>query len=114
MTIKEQFLSMLKGCNGYPFDELQDSLLFDITFEDCPGINIIEQTEKKIDWWKKHPSSLKANPREKLKKWFKKEYEFQKRGGPQIIGEIMQGVEDPSHRRWLFEGLIKKKSKKEN
>jgi len=113
ITIKEQFLSMLRDCNGYPFDESQDSLLFDITFEDCPGINIIEQTEKKIDWWKKHPSSLKANPREKLKKWFKKEYEFQKRGGPQKIGEIMQGVEDPDKRRWL-EGFFKKKPKKEN
>lgn len=101
ITIKEQFLSMLKGCNGYPFDELQDSLLFDITFEDCPGINIIEQTEKKIDWWKERPGALNANPREKLKKWFKKEYEFQKRGGPQKIGEIMQGVEDPDKRKWL-------------
>ncbi len=114
ITIKEQFLSMLKGCNGYPFDELQDSLLFDITFEDCPGINIIKQTEKKIAWWRDHSDALKANPREKIREWFKEEFKFRKRGGPQKIGEIMQELDDPSHRRWLFEGLIKKKTKKES
>jgi len=113
ITIKEQFLSTLRDCNGYPFDELQDSLLFDITFEDCPGINIIEQTEKKIDWWKERPGALNANPREKLQKWFKKEYEFQKRGGPQKIGEIMKAVKDSDHRRFL-DKLFKEKLKKEN
>ena len=113
ITIKEQFLSMLKGCNGYPFDELQDSLLFDITFEDCPGINIIKQTEKKIAWWRDHSDALKANPREKIREWFKEEFKFKKRGKPQKVGEIMQAVKDPSHRRFL-EGFFKKKPKKEN
>jgi len=112
-TVKDQFLSMLKGCNGYPFDEFQDSLLFDITVKDCPSINIIKQTEKKIAWWQDHADALKANPREKLREWFKKELKFQKRGGPQKVGEIMQGVDDPDQRRWL-EGFIKERQKKES
>jgi len=31
LTVKDQFLSMLKDCIGYPFDEDKDSLLFEIT-----------------------------------------------------------------------------------
>jgi len=106
MTKKEQFLSILRGFKGYPFDEVRDSVLFDIAVKECPGINIIKQTEKKIDWWKSHPKALKANPRGKLQKWFKEEFKFQKRGGPQKIGEILAAVNDPDHRNFLKEALI--------
>lgn len=112
ITIKGQFLSMLRDCKGYPFNEFQDSLLFDITVRDCPGINILKQTAKKIDWWKEHPEALKANPRKKLQDWFKEELEFQKRGGPQKIGEIIKEVGNPDHRNFLKK-LINEKPKKE-
>jgi len=106
LTIKEQFIGLLKGCKEYPFDEAKDSLLFDITVTEHPNIDIIKQTLKKISWWRDHPDALKANPREKLEEWFKEEAEFQKRGGPQKIGEIIKEIEDPDHRRFL-KGLLK-------
>jgi len=101
MTVKEQFLSMLRNCKGYPFDEIKDSLLFDIIVKDYPNINIIKQTAKKIAWWQEHPDALKANPRGKLQEWFKEESKFRKRGGPQQIGEIMKEIDDQDHRNFL-------------
>lgn len=100
MTMKDQFLSILRDCKDYPFDEAKDSLLFDITVTEFPDINILKQTQKKLSWWKDHPDALKANPREQLQKWFEEESEFQERGGPQKVGEIMKELEDPDHRNW--------------
>jgi len=110
ITIKDKFLSMLKNCKDYPFDEAKDSLLFDFTVTEYPNINIIKQTEKKLAWWKEHPEALKANPRDKLQNWFKEEAEFQKRGGPQRIGEILAGIKDKDHRGWIM-GLLRKNIK---
>lgn len=100
ITKKDQFLSMLKVCRDYPFDEAKDALLFDITVTECPKISIIKQTEKKIAWWRNHPDALRANPREQLQKWFKEETEFQSRGGPQKTGEIMEELKDSDQRNW--------------
>ncbi len=101
ITKRDQFLSILRDCKGYPFDEVKDALLFDITVTECPKINIIKQTEKKIAWWKDRPDALKANPREQFQKWFKEESEFQNREGPQKIGEIMKEIKDPDRRNWM-------------
>lgn len=102
-TVKDMFLSMLMECVGYPFDEIQDSMLFDITVKENPDINILNQTEKKINWWKEHPEALKpkANPRKKLFEWFCSEQGFQERGGPQQIGEILRDLEDLDHRNFI-------------
>lgn len=114
MTIKEQFLLMLKSCKEYPFNEEKDSLLFDITIKELPNIKILEQTDKKILWWKNHPEALKANPRKQLWEWFEGEFEFQKRGGPQKIGEILKDIHDPDLRNWAKQliGLAESKEKK--
>ncbi len=100
----------LKNCSGYPFNEIKDSVFFDCLATEYPGINILNQIDKKIVWWKKHPDALKrsANPRKKLEEWFKGEFEFQKRGGPQRIGKIMEEVKDQNHRHWIKQ-LIEKK-----
>ncbi len=76
-----EYLSRLKNCPGYPFDEDIDSDFFDCFELEYPGINILEQLDKKIDWWKEHPEALKqkAAPRSQLDKWFENEHEFQKR-----------------------------------
>lgn len=100
-TIKETFLSMLNSCRGYPFDEVKDSMLFDIVVAAYPKLNFIKQLEKKIAWWNSHAEALKANPREKLEKWFKEEFEFQKQGGPQAIGSILKEIGDPDQRNWI-------------
>jgi len=113
ITIKDQFLAMLRDYKGYPFDEAKDSLLFDIAVKDYPDINILKQTEKKIAWWQNHPDALKANPREKIQKWFKEEYEFQKKDRPQKLGEIIKEVDDPDQRNFL-RNLLKENTKKRN
>ncbi len=114
ITIKEQFLSMLRECKDYPFNEAQDSILFSITVKEFPNINIIQQTARKIAWWKEHSDALKANPKKQLQDWFKKEHEFQKRGGPQQIGGIMQEIDDPDHMNFIKKavGLGASKKKK--
>ena len=103
---------MLKACRGYPFDEVKDALLFDITATEYPNINIIKQTEKKIAWWQGHPDALEADPRKKLQDWFREEYEFHKRGGPQQIGELLEGITDPDKRHWIKQFFEKTKKQK--
>jgi len=113
-TIKDEFMSKLKNYPGYPFNEFQDSILFDSVATEYHGINILKQLDKKISWWNEHPDALKpkANPRKKLEEWFKAEYEFQKMGGPQKIGEIMKEIIDPDHRNFL-KRFIQKEPKDE-
>jgi len=106
ISIKDEFLMMLKDLKGYPFDEVKDSLLFDVTIKDYPGINIMRQIKRKIEWWKVHPDALKANPRKQLQDFFKEEDKFQKRGGPQKVGEILKELEDQDHRAWIKRGLL--------
>jgi len=108
-TKKEEFLAMLKACKDYPYNEVEDSLLFDITFTQYPNINILEQTGKKIKWWEKNTWALeeKSDPRGKLKKWFEEEAKFKNRGGPQQVGEVMQNM-DKDKARFLGE-IFKKK-----
>ena len=85
------------------------SVLFDIILKECPHINIIKQSSKKVKWWKGHPDALKdKDPRQQLQEWFKEEEKFQKRGGPQSVGEIM-GEDDPDKIRFLAECLGLKK-----
>lgn len=106
-TIKEEFLSELKNCKGYPFNEVEDSLLFDIAIQDYPGINFIRLVKRKVEWWWSHPDALDADPRKQLQDFFREESEFQERGGePRRIGEIMSGLEDADHRNWIKRGLL--------
>jgi len=115
-TLKEEFLSLLRSCPGYPFETLADALLYDYAVRECLGINVIEQTQLKIAWWKDHPDALRADPRGQLKNFFRKEYEFKQRGGPQPIGELL-GIDDPDHRKFMMEAFsprIKKKRSDES
>jgi hypothetical protein len=112
-TVKDEFLELLRNCLGYPFEEIKDTLLFDITIKEYPRINILEQTQKKIAWWEGHPDALKADPRKQLKEWFKEESRFKNRGGPQKIGGIMPELNDPDHRRFVAQLLDNPKPKKQ-
>ena len=110
-TVKDEFLEQLRGCPGYPFDERKDSLLFDISIKECPKINIIQQTTKRIKWWKEHPDAFRGDPRKQLSDFFKDRQAYMNRGGPQHIGEVLAAVDDPDHRKWL-QGLIGSPQKK--
>jgi hypothetical protein len=112
-TIKEEFLEMLRACHSYPFSESLDSLLFDFSLKEYPGINILEQTQKKVVWWKTHEDALKADPRTQLKTWFAEEAKFNDRGGPQKIGDVMAAVDDADHRRFLGQFIERHKRSKE-
>ncbi|MBN1270902.1 MAG: hypothetical protein JXB26_01410 [Candidatus Aminicenantes bacterium] len=77
---KQRFLLSLSEFNGYPFNHEEDSKLFDFSYEKFPNIDLIKQTEKKIEWWRTNPGVLKNNPRKQLFNFFEKEYEFQTKG----------------------------------
>jgi len=80
-NLLQEYLSRLRVCPGYPFDDYMDTALFHHINGDYPGIDILKELDKKIAWWKEHPDALKpsARPREKLFEWFEKEHEFQNR-----------------------------------
>ena len=77
--LKEEFLSRLRDCPGYPLDEYGDGAYFLYALESYPGIDLLAELDKKISWWQKHPEALKKSgklPRAQLDEWFEKEYEF--------------------------------------
>ncbi len=104
---KKKFLTKLRDFQGYPFNEYEDGALFHYIYEEYPGIDFIAELDKKILWWKDHPGALGKGSkfhRVQLDEWFQKEYKFQKRGGPQQLGEIMK-IDDPDHRNWLKQAI---------
>jgi hypothetical protein len=75
--LKEQFFSLLKSFPSYPFQEEEDNSLFDHLKD---KIDILEQTKRKIDWWRQNPEaskSKKKSPRQQLIEFFLEELEFQ-------------------------------------
>ncbi len=82
-NLLQEYLSRLRDCPGYPFDDYLDTSLFYHVNGEYPNINILGQLDKKITWWKDRPDALKpgANPRNKLAEWFETEHEFQNRRG---------------------------------
>jgi len=81
--LKEIFLSKLRNCPRYPFNEYEDGSFFHYVYEEYPGVNLIAELDKKIAWWKKHPSALGEGCkfyRAQLDAWFQNEYRFKKSG----------------------------------
>jgi len=111
ITIKEEFFGLLRSYRGYPFSESLDSVLFSGITAKYPKINILEQTRKKIAWWKEHPDALKAEPRKQLADWLEEEGKFKNRGGPQPVGELIPEMGDADKRNFLM-GLVKPLVKK--
>lgn len=73
---KQEFLSLLKNCEGYPFNEAADTMLFEIIFVKHLRIDITYQLHRKIDWWTKRasPTAVKSKPRTQLLEHFEKAY----------------------------------------
>jgi len=76
---KVEFLDLLSNCFGYPVDYEQDSQLFYDIAEKYPEIDILEQTRKKIEWWRTHQKIISRSPRKQLNEWFGKEHEYLKK-----------------------------------
>jgi len=79
---KTEFFKLLQSLSGpsYPFQEKEDGQVFDLFSSKYPKVNIIEQTEKKIEYWRDHPSALRAHkkgPRTQLVDWLLHEAEYQ-------------------------------------
>ena len=108
-TLKAAFLNILRQYSEYPFNNELDELLFNISVVNYPGINLLEQTAKKIKWWREHPTAIEADPRGQLQKFFAEEVEFKKRGGPMTVGEVLIADKDHAH---FLEGIIPKPKKK--
>jgi len=81
-TQKTEFFKLLQSLSGpsYPFQENEDGQVFDLFTAKYPKVNIIEQTEKKIEYWRENPSALRAHkkgPRVQLVDWLLGEAEYQ-------------------------------------
>jgi hypothetical protein len=109
-TIREEFLSELKACKGFPHSEVEASILFEYVVKNLThitGANILRQLRKKIKWWKEHPGALKYDPLGQLKRFFEDENEVQKRGGLRPVGETLEDI-DHDHMNFLLQIIGKK------
>ncbi len=77
---KAEFLSALRSCPGYPFDEYEDTCYFNYAHGEFPGVDLVAKTKKKIDYWKKNPAALEGSksPHEQLTKWFEGDFNNKK------------------------------------
>lgn len=89
---KQEFLSLLQDCEGYPFNKAHDTMLIEIVTMKHPSIDIIYQLKKKIDWWlkKASPTAVKSKPRTQILDHFEKAYV--KKDGPERIGAIANQI----------------------
>lgn len=87
---KEEFLSLLRDCKDYPFNEASDTIIFEIVTVKHPYIDITYQLKKKIEWWKKKasPTAMKSKPRTQLLDHFEKA--FDKKGSPEKVGDLAE------------------------
>jgi hypothetical protein len=73
---KQTFFSLLKSFPSYPFQEKEDEPIFE---HFSNRIDLIEQTQKKIAWWKENLHALnssKKNPRQQLIEFLLQEVDF--------------------------------------
>ena len=76
-NFKHTFFKLLKSFPSYPFQEGEDGQIFDLYNE---RIDVIEQTQKKIQWWRENPNSLKSSKkklRQQLISFFCDKVDFQ-------------------------------------
>ena len=80
---KAEFLSALRSCPGYPFDEYRDTCYFNWARGEYPEVDIVGKTKKKTDYWRKNPAALEGrkSPHEQLTEWFERDYKNKKYGG---------------------------------
>lgn len=79
---KTNFFKLLQSLSSpsYPFQENEDGQVFDLFTAKYPKVNIIEQTEKKVEYWRENPSALRAHkkgPRTQLVDWLLAEVDYQ-------------------------------------
>ena len=117
---KQEFLSMLKNYEEYPFNEATDTMLFEIIIMKHSDVDVIYQLKRKITWWKERasPTAVKCKPRSQLLDHFEKA--FKKKEGPEKAGDIAERFVLSEEQKDLiawFENEIRRseaKSKKEN
>jgi len=81
-SLKTEFFNLLRSLSGpsYPFQEIEDGQVFDLFTAKYPKVNIIEQTKRKVEYWRENPSALRAHkkgPRVQLVDWLLAEAEYQ-------------------------------------
>lgn len=112
---KQEFLTLLKDCKNYPFNEANDTMLFEIVAIKHSHIDIIYQLKKKIEWWEKKasPTAVKCKPRTQLLDHFEKA--FKKKEGPEKVGDIAERFvltqERKDHIAWLEREIKRKETR---
>ena len=88
---KRAFLTLLSKTQniGYPFNEFDDASLFEELKKNYPAVNILQKTQKKIDWWEENHRRLENDPRDQLRNWIREDY---KALGAESIGTSIPGV----------------------
>lgn len=88
---KRVFLNLLSKTQnlGYPFNEFDDTYLFEELKKNYPAVNILQKTKKKIDWWESNPRRLENDPREQLRIWIRDDFKVL---GAESIGNSIPGV----------------------
>lgn len=110
---KREFLTLLRDCKNYPFNEANDTMLFEIAAIKHSHIDIIYQLKKKIEWWKKKssPTAVKCKPRTQLLDHFEKA--FKKKEGPEKVGDIAERFVLTQERKDQIEWLEREIKRKE-
>lgn len=87
---KQEFLSLLRNRKDYPFNEVNDAIMFEILAIKHPNVDVIYQLKRKIEWWEKKasPTGVKCKPRTQLFDHFEKA--FNKKEGPEKVGDIAE------------------------
>ena len=73
---ERKILNELKKAKNYPYD-FNDTIEYirELAVE-FPGIDILDEIQKKVAWWRDNPLTKKSNPHLQLRNWFKNAVKF--------------------------------------
>lgn len=90
---ERKILNELKKVKNYPFNLIETIEYVRELAVDFPGVDILDEIQKKVAWWRDNPLTKNSNPHLQLRKWMKKAVEFdnERKQGDQVGG---QGTKD--------------------
>ena len=90
---ERKILNELKKVKNYPYDFIDTLEYIRELAVDFPGVNILDEIQKKVAWWRDKPLTKKSNPHLQLRNWFKNAVKFnaERRQGDGVGG---QGAKD--------------------
>jgi hypothetical protein len=92
-TTERKILNELKKVKNYPYNFIDTIEYIRELAVDFPGIDMLDEIQKKLAWWRDNPLTKKSNPHLQLRNWFKNAVKFnaERRQGDEVGG---QGTKD--------------------